>query len=213
MNAAPLDPSWVAPDRTALVLVDMQVDFAADDGAMAKAGFDVKDAQAAVAKAVQLAAAARAAGVPLVFVRLITRPHEDSETQREYRTRRGEADMVLCGEGTHGADFVGVQPQGGDYVVSKSRYSGFTGTRLEESLRAMGRDTLVIAGLTTECCVDATARDAFERDFHVFIASDAVAAYEPALHQAALRALELNCAGLFATPELMMAWNNPIHIK
>ena len=60
----------------------------------------------------------------------------------------------------------------------------------------MERDTLVIAGLTTECCVDSTARDAFERDYHVFIASDAVAAYEADLHDGALKALELNCAML-----------------
>src|SRR5581483_4253208 len=194
-----LDRNWVAPARTALVLVDMQVDFAADDGAMGKAGHDLKPAQAAVVKAEQLATAARAAGVALVFVRLITRPGEESETLREYQRRRGtEHDTPLCVEGSHGAEFVGPRPQSGDYVVSKSRYSPFTGTRLEESLRAMGRDTLVIAGLTTECCIDATARDAFERDFHVFIAADAVAAYEPDLHKVALKALELNCAQAFS---------------
>jgi nicotinamidase-related amidase len=68
------------------------------------------------------------------------------------------------------------------------------------------RDTVVIAGLTTECCVDSTARDAFERDYHVFIAKDAVAAYTPDLHQAALKALELNCAILMDSVEIAAAW-------
>jgi len=202
-----LDRNWVAPARTALVLVDMQVDFAADDGAMGRAGHDLKPAQAAVAKATELTAAARAADVAIVFVRLITRPGEKSATLREYQQRRGtEDDAPLCEEGSRGAEFVGPKPQAGDYVVSKSRYSPFTATRLEESLRAMGRDTLVVAGLTTECCIDATARDAFERDFHVFIAADAVAAYEPDLHKVALKALELNCAQAFSTADLIMAW-------
>jgi nicotinamidase-related amidase len=201
------DPSWVAPHRTALVLIDMQVDFASSDGALGRQGHDMRAPQAAVAKATELAAAARAAAVPLVFVRLITRPGEDSEIQLEYRKRRGAAgDAPLCEEGTRGADFVGPRPGQGDYVVSKSRYSGFTGTRLEESLRAMGRDTLVLAGLTTECCIDATARDAFERDFHVFLAEDAMAAYGLDLHRGALKALELNCALAFPTQKLIQAW-------
>lgn len=203
-----LEKSWIAPDRTALVLIDMQKDFAAPDGALGKQGLDMTGPQAAVAKAQMLAAAARAAGVPLVFVRLITRRREESDNLREYKRRRGsDADAPLCEEGTPGAEFVGPVPQSGDYVVSKSRYSGFTGTRLEESLRAMGCDTLVIAGLTTECCIDATARDAFERDFHVFIASDAVAAYETDLHRVALKALELNCAQAFSSGELINSWN------
>jgi len=66
----------------------------------------------------------------------------------------------------------------------------------------------VIAGLTTECCVESTARDAFERDYHVFIAKDAVAAYAPDLHQAALKALELNCAILIGADEIAAAWKN-----
>ena len=60
----------------------------------------------------------------------------------------------------------------------------------------MGIDTLVVAGLTTECCIDSSVQDAFERDYHVFVVSDATACYEPDLHQAALKALELNCASL-----------------
>ena len=64
---------WIAPHRTALLLVDMQVDFAAPDGAMAKAGHDVAAGQAALRKASILAEAARASGVPCLFARLITR--------------------------------------------------------------------------------------------------------------------------------------------
>ena len=151
--------------------------------------------------------------VPLVFVRLITRPEQETPFLREWKSRRGDSDPPLCREGTRGAEFVGPQPGGGDYVVSKSRYSAFSGTRLEESLRAMGRDTLVVCGLTTECCIDATVQDAFARDFHVFIAADAVAAYEADLHQAALKALALNCATLAETADIVAAWINNILSK
>jgi nicotinamidase-related amidase len=198
---------WIDPRRTALLIVDMQVDFALPEGAMGKAGHDMTAPLTAVAKAEALTAAARAAGVQVVFVRLVTRPEDDSPVAREYRARRGhDDDPPLCAEGSRGAEFVGPRPQSDDYVVSKKRYSGFTETRLQESLQAMGRDTLVIAGLTTECCVQATALDAFERDFHVFIAADAVAAYEPDLHDKALKALDLSCAPAFPTAEIIAAW-------
>ena len=199
---------WITHARTALVLIDMQVDFASPDGAMGKEGHDMTAPQAAVRHAEKLAAAARAAQVPLVFVRLITRPEDETPFLREWKARRGSDAAPLCCEGTRGADFVGPQPGEGDYVVSKSRYSAFAGTRLDESLRAMGRDTLVLCGLTTECCIDAAAQDAFARDYHVFIPTDAVAAYEADLHTVTLKGLEMSCVRLTETSQIEAAWKN-----
>jgi ureidoacrylate peracid hydrolase len=198
---------WIAPSRTVLLLVDCQVDFVSPEGAMAKAGFDVTTSRAALRNAALLADAARKAGVPCLFARLVTRPGDETPVFQEWKARRGhENDPLFCREGSAGAEFVGVAPLSGEAVFSKSRYSAFIGTGLDAHLKALKRDTLVIAGLTTECCVDSTARDAFERDYHVFIASDAVAAYEPDLHQGALKALALNCAMLATTPEILVAW-------
>ena len=197
---------WIVPSRTALLLIDMQVDFASSNGPMDKPGYDLTAPQAAVKQAERLAEAARAAQVPLIFVRLITSPGNENEFSREWKARRGVAEPPLCREGTRGADFVGPQPAGGDYVVSKSRYSPFDGTRLDESLRAMGKDTLVIAGLTTECCVAAGVQDAFVRDYHVFIADDAVASYESDLHRGALKALAMSYATLVSSAEIIGSW-------
>jgi ureidoacrylate peracid hydrolase len=198
---------WIAPARTALLLVDMQVDFASPDGALGRDGIDMTAAQAAIRNAVLLAEAARAAKVPCLFARLITTPSDETGILQEWKARRGhEKDPLLCREGTRGAEFVGPQPLAGEAVFSKSRYDAFAGTSLDAHLRGLKRDTLVIAGLTTECCVDSTARDAFERDYHVFIAADAVAAYEKDLHEAALKALELNCAILAASADIAAAW-------
>lgn len=199
--------AWIAPQRTALLLVDMQVDFAAPDGALGRDGADLTMARAAIANAVRLADAARAAGVPCLFARLITRDSDETAMLQEWKTRRGhEQDAPLCREGTRGAEFVGPQPLADEAVFSKNRYDAFSGTGLDAHLRGIKRDTLVIAGLTTECCVDSTARTAFERDYHVFIASDAVAAYEKDLHDGALKALELNCAILSASADIRAAW-------
>lgn len=203
-----LQPDWIAAGRTALVLIDCQVDFGAPDGEMAKRGADVKPAQAAVWQAGQLTAAARGAGATIVFVRLITHPGDESRIVREAKARHGKDEPDLCVEGTHGAEFIGPQPQPGDTIVSKTHFSAFAGTGLAEKLHAQGVDTLVLAGLTTECCVASSAWDAFERDFHIFIASDACAAYEAALHDGALQALEMSGAIVAPTAEFAAAWKN-----
>ena len=200
---------WIRPARTALLLVDMQVDFAEPDGAMGKSGMDLSMAGAAIRNAAMLADAARAVGVPCLFARLITRQSDETDLLREWKKRRGtEGDAPLCQEGTRGADFVGAQPKPHEAVFSKNRYDAFSGTGLDAHLRGIKRDTLVIAGLTTECCVDSTVRDAFERDYHIFIAADAVAAYEKDLHDGTLKALELNCAICASSAEIMAAWRN-----
>ncbi|HWY62123.1 MAG TPA: isochorismatase family cysteine hydrolase [Rhizomicrobium sp.] len=197
---------WIRPERTALLLIDMQVDFAAPEGGLGRDGMDMEAPQAAVREASRLAEAARRAGVACVFVRLITRDEDDTPFLREWKTRRGADGPPLCREGTRGAEFVGPQPHGGEMVFSKERYNSFIGTGLDAALRGEGIDTLVVAGLTTECCIDSSVRDAFERDYHVFVVEDATACYEPGLHAAAIQALALNCAQIVRAADVRDAW-------
>jgi ureidoacrylate peracid hydrolase len=206
---AVLLPEWIDPKRTALVLIDMQVDFGAPDGMLGRLGLDMSAPAAAMAQAERLADAARAAKVAAVFVGLQTRPELDSPHWKERMRRRGsnaDADSGVCREGTYGAEFIGPRPLAGETVIGKLRYSGFYGTPLDTALKARGVDTLVLCGLTTECCIDCTVRDAFHLDYHVFLASDACAAYEPDLHTGALASLEMNCAILASTDDIIRAW-------
>jgi nicotinamidase-related amidase len=202
---------WIAPARTALLIVDMQVDFAAPEGAMGQAGADLSAIPAALAAAQRLAQAARAAGTPVIFVGLQTSAETDSPAWSERLRRLGQDTATgLCRQGQPGADFVGALPEPGEQVFGKPRYSAFFGTGLDSVLKAMDVDTLVIAGVTTECCVDCTARDAFHLDYHVFIPADACAAYEPDLHTGALKALALNCAIVTDTDEVLKAWRRSL---
>jgi ureidoacrylate peracid hydrolase len=212
-DGRPLEPAWVAPARAAVLIVDAQVDFAAPDGAMARAGADLSTVAAALAAAERLAAAARRVGAPVVFVGLQTTPDADSRVWGERLRRLGgeaAADLAVCRAGGRGADFAGPAPLAGETVIAKTRYSGFFGTDLEARLRALGVDTLLVCGLTTECCVAATARDAFERDFHVFVAADGCAAYDLELHTAALKSLALSCAILVTADQVATAWGGPV---
>jgi nicotinamidase-related amidase len=200
--------AWIAPDRTAVLVVDMQVDFASPDGGLG-AFIDMDVVKPALAAAEKLVADARAAGAPVVFVGLWTTPETDSAAWNERLRRRGgnpDVDAALCRAGQAGSAFYGPQPAPGEPVVRKTRYSGFVGTDLDQRLRDMGVDTLVVAGLTTECCIDSTVRDAFDLDYHVFVAADACAAYEVDLHEASLKVMELNSAILTDTAAIADAW-------
>jgi nicotinamidase-related amidase len=202
-------PVWIAPQRTALLIVDMQVDFASPEGVLGRAGVDLTTVPAALAAAERLAGAARAAGTPVIFVGLQTRAETDSPAWNERLRRLGQdPGASICRQGEPGADFVGPLPEPGDRVIAKTRYSAFFDTDLHATLTAMKVDTLVVCGLTTECCVDCTARDAFHLDYQVFIPADACAAYDPDLHAAALKALSLNCAIVVETNEVIAAWRD-----
>jgi ureidoacrylate peracid hydrolase len=204
---------WIAPRRTALLMIDMQVDFAAPDGAIGRWGMDLSAVPAALAAAERLADAARAAGAPVIFVGLMTSPKTDSPAWSERMRRLGndpEGDSGLCRISEPGADFYGPKPAPGETVVPKTRYSGFHDTPLDLILKRLKVDTIVACGLTTECCIDCTVRDAFHLDYHVFIPEDACAAYEPDLHAGALKSLELNCAIIVKTDDVVNAWTESV---
>lgn len=196
------------PESTALIVVDIQKDFAAPDGLLGRAGVDLAPAEAAIDRIEPLIAAARAAGAAVGFMRVVTTPESDSNALRTLMRRRGEpGGEAICRAGDGGADYYRLRPRPGDIEIEKRLYNSFHGTDLDAQLRARGIDTLVMTGLSTDCCVDATARDAFHRDYHVFVARDACAAYEPGLHEAALHGLELNCALLVDSASVVAAWS------
>jgi ureidoacrylate peracid hydrolase len=114
--------------------------------------------------------------------------------------------MALCRADTPGAEFFGPMPVSGELVIGKLRYSAFSGDDLDAELTRRGVDTLIVCGLTTDCCVESTARHAFHLDYHVFVAADACAAYEPDLHRAALKSLDLNCAIVVDSDQVQAAW-------
>nr|WP_269816538.1 isochorismatase family cysteine hydrolase [Caulobacter hibisci] len=192
-----------------MLVIDMQVDFAAPDGVIGRFGVDLSAVGRALETAEWLTDLAREVGAPVVFVGLETTPESDPPAMLERMRRRGgdpEIERAICRKDTPGADFYGPLPRAGELVVGKPRYSAFVGTDLDAQLRARGVDTLLVCGLTTECCVDSTVRDAFHRDYNVFVINDACAAYEPDLHEGALKSLGLSFALILGSSEVNAVW-------
>ena len=205
---AALLPPMIAPSRTALVIVDVQEDFVSPAGVAGHWGIDFDALEPPLQKIEALIAAARAAGVTLAYMRVVTRPETDSDALKSLHERKGRPPqaVAICRAGTSGADYYRVKPEPGEIEIQKPLYSSFVGTDFDEQLRARGIDTLVMTGFTTDCCVDCTARDAFHRNYHVFVVTDACAAYEEELHIGALNGLSKNCALLTDTAAVLAAW-------
>lgn len=195
------------PEKTALVVVDIQTDFAAPFGLLGRVGVDLAPVEAAIDRIERLIAAGRAAGVTIAFMRVVTRPETDSRALRTLMERRGTpGGEAICRIEDGGADYYRVVPQAGDIEIEKLMFNSFHGTDLDEQFRARGIETVVMTGVSTDCCVDETARAAFHRDYHVFVVSDACAAYEPELHSGTLNVLQKNCALLVTTGAVEAAW-------
>jgi nicotinamidase-related amidase len=139
---------------TALLLIDLQNDYF-PSGRMELVGAD-----ASVAKARLLLEHFRKAGMPVIHVR-----HEETE-----------AEATFFRAGTPGAEIhEAVKPLPGEVVITKHFPNAFLQTPLAERLKALGIKRLVIAGMMTHMCVDASVRAAADQDFECLLASDGCA--------------------------------------
>jgi ureidoacrylate peracid hydrolase len=193
-------------ERPALIVVDMQNDFCAEDGFLAKArreggGPAVKaDDNLRVADTIaRLAGAARAAGVPVAWLRSI---YDFKYLAPAHIAKRGGKEG-LCMEGTWGADFFRIRPQPDDLVVTKHTFSGFHGTDLHAQLQARGVRTLVMTGVATNVCVDSTLREGFFLGYHVVVAEDGVASANRAGHEGTLATVRVNFGLVLPSEQLV----------
>ncbi|MDP2971762.1 MAG: isochorismatase family protein, partial [Deltaproteobacteria bacterium] len=90
-----------------------------------------------------------------------------------------------------------------DIILPKKRYSAFFETDLDERLRSRGIKDLIISGVMTNLCCETTARDAFMRDYRVFILIDGTATRRSELHFATLKNLGFGFAYLLTCEELI----------
>ncbi|GAC1386810.1 MAG: cysteine hydrolase [Marmoricola sp.] len=184
----------VDPGHTALVVVDMQRDFCTPGGAFDRLGIDVSMYPSMVPRLVRLVEGGRAAGVRIVFVLMTVLPGRASESPAQIRfnlrmhlDQAAGAALSYTADGSEGQQLIAEFPaEDGDLIVKKYRSSGFWGTNLDMLLRSNGIQSVVVAGCTTEGCVESTARDAMFNDYYVVIAEDCVASDDRAQHDASM---------------------------
>jgi len=177
--------------KQAVVVMDMLNDFLTGDLKCERAGKIVPDLK-------RLLTGARAAGVPVVYSR-------DAHLPTDFELRVwGEHAMA----GTPGAEVIPeLEPEDGDYEIPKRTYSAFHDTGMDQLLRGLGAETVVITGVHTHICGLHTAADAFFHGYQIIVVTDAVSAFTAEDQEYGLQYLEkIYGARMVSVDELLAEW-------
>jgi nicotinamidase-related amidase len=181
------------PEKTALLVIDMQRDFCSPEGASAYAGENVDPLLEIVPRIVQVVAAARRRAMTIIHTREGHRPDlSDLTPAKRERSRLAGAEIGAPGplgrilvRGEYGHDFINeLRPAPGEIILDKPGFGAFYQTELDSYLRARSIDRLILTGVTTQCCVQSTLREAVDRGYYCLTLRDCSAAFVPAWHEA-----------------------------
>jgi ureidoacrylate peracid hydrolase len=179
------EPLGFVPSESALIVVDMQNAYASKGGYLDLAGFDVSGADSAITQINKSIAAARRAGMQIVFFQngwdpAYTEaggpgsPNFHKSNALKTMRRRPELNGTLLARGGWDYELVdALKPEPQDIIIHKTRYSAFFNTNLDSMLRARGIRTLVFTGIATNVCVESTLRDGFFLEYFGVVLADA----------------------------------------
>lgn len=199
--AAQPEPIEFDPAASAVIVIDMQNYDCTPGGFFDLVGIDFTHGRNVVQPIKRVLDHARAAKVPVVYTEMVLPadrrlwPTGDSPWYRKAHPRQWEGNPELergLGiEGTWAAQTVDeLAPTASDYVIRKQTYSGFVNTDLDVVLRRLGLRHLFFTGIGTPTCVEATARDAYFREYWPVLLADCCGAILPETHEAALFAIK-----------------------
>jgi ureidoacrylate peracid hydrolase len=180
--------SWeIVPEKTALVIIDMQRAFTDKEGPVVVPG-----AYSLVPGMNELAAICRQNRIPVIFVRMAGNPDlSDVGLRQEMRPVMPDNPWEAL-NGHRGSELCdGLKVMPGDYEVVKVRYSALIpgSSTLEPLLRGLGRDRFIICGIVTDVCVGSTTIDAMALGFKVFFTADLTASLSPERQKVALEVM------------------------
>lgn len=194
-------------EHTALMVVDMQNGFCHDDGSVNKVGLPAARLRPAIEPCARLIAAARVAGIPVIYTRYVFRPDYTDGGVMVHELIPDLKNARCLVAGTWDIEVVDeLAPVNADYIIDKNRPSAFFATGLEPVLKGLAISDLAVCGVTTNCCVETTVRDASQRDYRTFVVEDAVAEYEDDRHAVALKSMGMLFAKLVTVDEVLKAW-------
>ena len=196
IQAQPFDFEF-EPSTTALLMIDMQRDFVEPKGFGEMLGNDVSLVRRCIAPCLRVLTAARQAGLFVIHTREGHRPDLSdclpAKLTRGGKTFIGEAGPMgrILVRGEYGHDIIPeLYPIDGEPIIDKPGKGAFFDTDLGLILRTRGIQSLIVCGVTTEVCVQTTAREANDRGFEVLVPEDCCASYFPEFHRVTLEMIK-----------------------
>ena len=187
------------PATTARLIVDMQYDFVADEGVCGGGHLDLKSLQACVPRVRAVLDAARELAMTVAQTRYGFKPdlsnlpdsvREQSRAAGAEQGTPGRMGRILT-ESEPGFQILPeLTPAEDKIVVNKPTFGAFASADLHTQLQARGVRPLLICGVTTECCVEGTIREAVDLGYYVMTLEDCCGAFEPELHEGTMRAMQ-----------------------
>ncbi|GAA5053552.1 cysteine hydrolase family protein [Nocardia callitridis] len=187
-----------------LLVMDMQNSYLVQDVRDAYGWPPLWRLEEVVAECHSLIGAARAREVQVIYSRQVPARVQTPRSARHRASRADRVPVLSRADKQWRAQIMdAVAPAPGDLVLEKTRHSFFAYTELEPVLRDLGAERLIVCGVQTNVCVEATVRAALERNFEVAVASNAVTTDGPALHAGSLNSMRVIYVEVAPWSELM----------
>jgi ureidoacrylate peracid hydrolase len=173
------------PAKTALIVIDMQNSFVAEGGT-----YETPPARDMIPRLERLIAFAREHEMPIVWTQSDHSAPHSGIMLKKFPPIRDDRELWK-GETSFDLYTAMVQPAPGEFRVVKHKYDAFWETDLDAILRNSEVETVIIVGTATNVCCESTARSAFFRDYQVVFLSDCTASFDPDMHAAALKTIDV----------------------
>ncbi len=174
--------------KVCLMVIDVQNDYCSRNGGLGKKGADLSMIEEMIPRLAKFLTRYRKLGLPIIHTKNV---HSDENNSPSLIRKNMH---VLAKPGSWGGDwfenYSEFRPRDNEHVIGKNRFSSFEGTNLDLMLRSAGIETVILTGVTTEVCVETTARVAFVKDYNVIVVKDCVATLSKEIHEASLKTLE-----------------------
>lgn len=202
MDLAPLELK-----TSALLVTDMQNAFAHDQGTLGVSGVNTRRLAAIVPALKTLIERCQSAGMPVLWTVQEHFRTDAVRAKKKIAAHTAKRKQIAALAGSWDAAIVdelkALSERDPTMVIRKHRFGAFYATRLEQVLRMLGTQTLLVTGTTTNACIETTIREAYLRDYDVVAVTDCISGVNDEWEQAALKVWNQYFCGLAESREVL----------